>query len=117
MSLRFRLVIVLVLLALAFSGGGGILSPQVDSLLYVYDRDKTPVPDGIEGAVQAINGDGTLGISAMIAEVDQQVGGRWKAGHDAAKAAGVPKAVLMNGGAVKSLHDVKDFDDTMALVK
>ncbi len=67
MSVQVRLALVLVLLALAFGGGGGgILSPQVDALLYVYDRDKAPVPDGIEGAILAINGDSTLGISARM---------------------------------------------------
>lgn len=92
--MRNNLPLLLLIVAWYFIQGPGAgafpLGPnKITAVAYVYERNDNPVPDGVEGALQAIE------IPGVIIEDDGNITPRWQGAYDAAKKAGLPCLVLL----------------------
>lgn len=93
---------------------------RATDVVYVYEKDETAIPNGVESAINQLNRDKKL--TATIFEQDTKDGSgdtpeQYKAALAAAKKAGLPAlVVLANGSVLKVVKDPKDAQAVLEAV-
>ena len=121
-SIKIRLILLLgVILALTSGGGADILpSNKATAAVYVYEKDTTAVPSGVQGGINRIKRE--LGLAASVVDDDVTDG----AGHipeqyavaiPAAREHGLPCLVVLVDDDVLKIVEVQTEEDVMEAVR
>jgi len=96
---------------------------KATAAVYIYEKDQSSIPRPVAAALQAINADASLGITASEFEQNSttglnQVSAQYRVALERARKEGLPCLVVMGGGAVlRVVDDPKTESEVMEAIK
>lgn len=116
------LVVLLIIVALfMFGGDSSPLGPSATAVVYVYEKDDTPVPSGVLAGINRLNRESKVVATVIdddVVDGNGEVPDQYKVPIAKAREAGLPSLVVMSSNTfVRAVKNPKDENEVMGAVK